>query len=68
LLSEIEEYVGIQETNREIIRKAIKSNFKDFEDAIQYFSAVMIRNIDIITTRDLTQLDFFYPNSSIARN
>ncbi len=53
LLSEIEEYVGIQETNREIIRKAIKSNFKDFEDAIQYLSAVMIGNIDIITTRDL---------------
>ncbi len=53
LLSEIEEYVGIQETNREIIRKAIKSNFKDFEDAIQYLSAVMIENIDIITTRDL---------------
>ena len=53
LLSEIEEYVGVQETNREIIRKAIKSNFKDFEDAIQYYSAVLIGNIDIITTRDL---------------
>lgn len=53
LLSEIEEYVGIQETNREIIRKAIKSNFKDFEDAIQYLSAIQIGNIDIITTRDL---------------
>jgi len=53
LLSEIEEYVGVQETNREIIRKAIKSSFKDFEDAIQYFSAVLIGNIDIITTRNL---------------
>ena len=53
LLSEIEEYVGIQETNRTIIKKAMQSDFKDFEDAIQYFSAVQIGNIDIITTRDL---------------
>jgi len=53
LLSEIEEYVGVQETNRAIIRKAIKSNFKDFENAIQYFSAVLIGKIDVITTRDV---------------
>jgi predicted nucleic acid-binding protein len=53
LLSEIEGYIGIQETNRTIIQKAIKSNFSDFEDAIQYFSAVEIGKIDIITTRDL---------------
>ena len=53
LLSEIEEYIGVQETNRKIIKKAMKSDFKDFEDAIQYFSAVQRGNIDIITTRDL---------------
>jgi predicted nucleic acid-binding protein len=53
LISEIEEYVGIQETNRTILRKAIKSNFSDFEDAIQYFSAVQLGKIDIISTRDL---------------
>ncbi|MEN8120995.1 MAG: PIN domain-containing protein [Bacteroidota bacterium] len=53
LISEIEEYVGIQETNRNILRKAIKSDFNDFEDAIQYFSAVQLGKIDIITTRDL---------------
>jgi len=53
LISEIEEIVGVQETNRTIIKQAINSNFNDFEDAIQYFSAVQIGNIDIITTRDL---------------
>ena len=53
LISEIEEYVGIQETNRTILRKALKSSFSDFEDAIQYFSAVQLGKIDIITTRDL---------------
>lgn len=53
LISEIEEYVGIQETNRTILRKAIKSDFNDFEDAIEHFSAVQLGTIDIITTRDL---------------
>ncbi len=53
LISEIEDYVGIQETNRKILRKAIKSNFNDFEDAIQYYSAIELGGIDIITTRDL---------------
>ncbi len=53
LISEIEGYVGIQETNRNIIQKALKSDFKDFEDAIQYFSAVQLGDIDIITTRDI---------------
>ena len=53
LISEIEEYVGIQETNRNILRKAMKSNFNDFEDAIQYYSAVQLGKIDIITTRYL---------------
>ena len=45
--------MGIQETNRKIIRKTLTSNFNDFEDAIQYCSVIEIGNIDIITTRDL---------------
>ena len=53
LISKIEDYVGIQKTNRKILRKAIKSNFNDFEDAIQYYSAIELGAIDIITTRDL---------------
>ncbi len=53
LISELEELVGLQETTRSIIRKALKSNFSDFEDAIQYFSAVQLGNVDIIATRDL---------------
>jgi len=70
LLSEIEEFVGIQETNRLIIKKALKSNFNDFEDAIQYFSAVEIGNIDLITTRDLkdfkkSEIPVLSPESTI---
>jgi len=70
LLSEIEGYVGVQETNRTIIQKAIKSNFQDFEDAIQYFSALQIGNINIITTRDLkdfkkSELPVLSPDTTI---
>ena len=53
LILELEEYVGIQETNRNILIKALKSDFNDFEDAIQYYSAEQLGKIDIITTRNL---------------
>ena len=53
LISEIEQYVIIQETNREIIRRSLQSQFNDFEDAIQYYSAVALSNIDIIVTRNI---------------
>ena len=56
LILELEEYVSIQETNRYILLKALKSDFNDFEDAIQYYSAEQLGKIDIITTRN--QKDF----------
>ena len=35
----------------EVVEKAINSNFKDFEDAMQYFSA-LASNCNIIITRN----------------
>ena len=35
----------------EVVEKAIHSNFKDFEDAMQYFSA-LASNCDVIITRN----------------
>ena len=52
LISGIESLVEILEVNHKIIRKAINSNFKDFEDAIQYYSAVESGIVDVIATRD----------------
>jgi predicted nucleic acid-binding protein len=52
LISEIGEYIEIQDLNRQIILKALRSDFGDFEDAIQYFSAMKTGNIDIIATRN----------------
>ena len=53
LISEILEYTEVQDMSREIIRKAIKSGFKDFEDALQYHSAMEVGSIDVIITRNL---------------
>ena len=41
----------ISEMNSEVIDKAIISDFKDFEDAMQYFSAIAT-NCDLIITRN----------------
>lgn len=38
-------------TNDEVVDKAINSDFRDFEDAMQYFSAVAT-NCDLIITRN----------------
>jgi predicted nucleic acid-binding protein len=58
LLTEITEIVGT--TKNEVIQ-ALKSNFSDFEDAIQYSSALKIENVDAIITRNIKD----YKNASI---
>jgi len=39
------------DVNEEIVEKGLNSNFKDFEDSIQYYSAVQ-SNCSIIITRN----------------
>jgi len=48
-------------TKKEIIQ-ALKNNFKDFEDSVQYASALTINGIDVIITRNIKD----YKNSEIA--
>ena len=43
--------LGVLSINQDITDKALSSNFRDFEDAIQYFCALE-NNIDYIITRD----------------
>jgi len=52
LIDGIESLVEIIPTDQKIIQKAIKSDFKDFEDAIQYYSAKEVKEIDVIATRN----------------
>jgi predicted nucleic-acid-binding protein len=40
-------------TDRNAIMRALDSNFKDFEDALQNFSAILNGPIDLIVTRNI---------------
>ena len=51
-LQELSEMTEITDVTKDIIKKALKSAFKDFEDAIQYYSALSNNKIDIIVTRN----------------
>ncbi len=42
---------GISVTDDEVVEKALNSDFKDLEDALQYFSAVAT-NCDLLITRN----------------
>jgi len=58
-LTEMTEIIGT--TKNEVIQ-ALKNNFKDFEDSIQYSSALTIKGLDAIITRNIKD----YRNSKIA--
>lgn len=52
-LEQVLEHIQIIPVDVNIILKSLKSNHKDFEDAIQITSAQSIHNMDCIVTRDL---------------
>ena len=52
LLDELCEMTEIADVTKAIIKKSLKTDFKDFEDAIQYNCALSIPKIDFILTRD----------------
>ncbi len=45
--------IQVLQMDKLVIEKALNSEFKDFEDALQYFSAVNYGEIDIIITRNV---------------
>jgi predicted nucleic acid-binding protein len=52
LLEELAEMTEIADVTRAIIKQSLKTDFKDYEDAIQYYCALSIPGIDFIVTRD----------------
>lgn len=42
----------IADVTKGIIKTSLKTDFKDFEDAIQYNCALSINKLDFIVTRD----------------
>jgi predicted nucleic acid-binding protein len=52
-LSQLLTFIDVLQMDREIVLEALNSKFKDFEDALQNFSAVKSGNIDAIITRNV---------------
>ena len=52
ILTALNEWTDIIDVSKDIINKSLKSDFKDFEDAIQYNCAKSLNKIDFIVTRD----------------
>lgn len=52
LLEELAEMTEITDVTDAIIRQSLKTDFKDYEDAIQYYCALSTPEIDFIVTRN----------------
>lgn len=66
LLKTLENLVTIIAVDGDILHAAINSEFKDFEDAIQYYCAASVPEMDVIVTRNLkdyrkSQLPVLHP-------
>lgn len=52
LLDQLSEMTEIVDVTKQTIKKSLQTDFKDFEDAIQYNCALSISKIDFIVTRN----------------
>ena len=71
MLTEISEWTNVIDLTKDIINKSLTSDFKDFEDAIQYHCAKSINKIDLIVTRDtkdykVSSLAILTPKEAVA--
>ncbi|HEC42285.1 MAG TPA: PIN domain-containing protein [Bacteroides sp.] len=60
-LNDLSQRLEILNVDKNIVKSALASDFKDFEDAIQYFTAREHGKINIIITRNIKD----YKNSSL---
>lgn len=52
LLEKLSEMIAITDVTANIIRQSLKTDFKDYEDAIQYYCALSIPKVEGIITRN----------------
>lgn len=52
LLEELADMTEITDVTAAVIRQSLKTDFKDYEDAIQYHCALSIPGLDFIVTRN----------------
>ncbi len=60
-LQDLSELVDILKVDSDIVKSALTSDFKDFEDSIQYFTAQEQKKVDCIITRNIKD----YKDSSL---
>jgi predicted nucleic acid-binding protein len=53
LISALMDIIRVIPVSEKILSQAIKSDFKDFEDAVQHYSALTIEEIKFIITRNI---------------
>ncbi len=71
MLTELHEWTDTVDVSKDIINKSLKSNFKDFENAIQYNCAKSLKKIDFIVTRDTkdfktSSIPILTPNEAVT--
>jgi predicted nucleic acid-binding protein len=71
LLAELADITKITDVTDSVIRESLKTEFKDYEDAIQYCCALSVSKIDFIATRNVKDfkksiLSVLTPSEAIA--
>ena len=61
-LKQLLKITDVLQMDRKVVKNALSSKFKDFEDSLQNYSAVNHGNIDLILTRNLKD----YKNSELS--
>lgn len=62
ILKELESLTETVDVTKSVIKSSLSSHFKDFEDAIQYYTAISNKKIAAIITRDIKD----FKNSTLA--
>lgn len=70
LLKELEAILKTINVTDQIISKSLRSDFRDFEDAIQYYTAISSKRIECIVTRNgkdyqLSELSVLTPDEAL---
>jgi len=72
LLLNVLEFMTVIPVSGETIKKSLRSDHKDFEDAVQIISATGVEKMDVITTRNLkdfkkAELPVFPPDELLPK-
>ncbi|KQT18085.1 hypothetical protein ASG31_04950 [Chryseobacterium sp. Leaf404] len=70
LIDEILNFITIIPVDEDILRKSLRSQHKDFEDAIQIFCAHQVKNVTGIVTRNIkdfstSEIPVFAPDEAL---